>query len=232
MLFGVIVFPGTWSDTDCHYAIQDVLGFQAEYVWHEETNLSKFDCLILPGGFSYGDYLRTGSIAKLSPIIQSLSAHINSGKLVIGTCNGFQILCECGFLPGALLRNDCLEFRCVQTHLKVETSNNPFINLCNVNDVLEIPISHGEGNYYADPETIGLLEKNNQIAFRYSSPNGEINSNYNPNGSINNIAGILNSSGNVLGMMPHPERSCEALLGSDDGSLIFKSISQWISQQN
>ena len=230
MLFGIIVFPGTWSDTDCFYAIQDVLGFRAEYVWHEETDLSRFDCLILPGGFSYGDYLRTGSIAKLSPIIASLDSYINSGKLVIGICNGFQILCECGFLPGVLLKNDCLEYRCVQTNLKVASNDHAFSNLYNIDEILDIPISHGEGNYYADQETISILEANNQIAFRYSSPGGDTSAEYNPNGSINNIAGILNASKNVLGMMPHPERCCESILGSEDGALIFKSISKWINK--
>ena len=230
MLFGIIVFPGTWSDTDCFYAIQDVLGFRAEYVWHEETDLSRFDCLILPGGFSYGDYLRTGSIAKLSPIIASLDSFINSGKLVIGICNGFQILCECGFLPGVLLKNDCLEYRCVPTNLKVASNDHAFTNLCNIDEILDIPISHGEGNYYADQETISNLEANNQIAFRYSSPDGDTSAEYNPNGSINNIAGILNASKNVLGMMPHPERCCESILGSEDGAMIFKSISEWINK--
>ncbi|MQG25639.1 MAG: phosphoribosylformylglycinamidine synthase subunit PurQ [SAR202 cluster bacterium] len=230
MLFGIIVFPGTWSDTDCFYAIQDVLGFRAEYVWHEETDLSRFDCLILPGGFSYGDYLRTGSIAKLSPIIASLDSFINSGKLVIGICNGFQILCECGFLPGVLLKNDCLEYRCVPTNLKVASNDHAFSNLCNIDEILDIPISHGEGNYYADQETISNLEANNQIAFRYSSPDGDTSAEYNPNGSINNIAGILNASKNVLGMMPHPERCCESILGSEDGAMIFKSISEWINK--
>jgi len=230
VLFGIIVFPGTWSDTDCFYAIQDVLGFRAEYVWHEETDLSRFDCLILPGGFSYGDYLRTGSIAKLSPIIASLDSFINSGKLVIGICNGFQILCECGFLPGVLLKNDCLEYRCVPTNLKVASNDHAFSNLCNIDEILDIPISHGEGNYYADQETISNLEANNQIAFRYSSPDGDTSAEYNPNGSINNIAGILNASKNVLGMMPHPERCCESILGSEDGAMIFKSISEWINK--
>ncbi|HCG91676.1 MAG TPA: phosphoribosylformylglycinamidine synthase I [Dehalococcoidia bacterium] len=230
MRFGIVVFPGTWSDTDCFYALHNVLGFDVSYVWHEETDISSYDCIILPGGFSYGDYLRTGAIAKLSPIIPSLHKFILEGKIVIGICNGFQILCEAGFLPGVLLRNESLEYRCVSTQLKVERTDTIFSNHCLTNTTLNIPISHGEGNYYTDSETLKFIESNGQVIFRYSDINGNISHESNPNGSLNNIAGITNHAGNVLGMMPHPERCCENILGSTDGSLIFESIVKAVEQ--
>ena len=222
--FGIIIFPGTWSDKDCYYAINNILNNEARYIWHKETNVDDLDCLVLPGGFSYGDYLRPGAIARFSPIMKEIINFAKKGKPVIGICNGFQILCEAKLLPGILLPNDVLEFRCTTTYLKVQNSNSIFTNECNVNDILNIPISHGEGNYFANEDTIKDLEENKRILFKYSSVSGNITKSANPNGSTNNIAGIVNKQGNVLGMMPHPERSCEKSLGSEDGNLIFKSI--------
>lgn len=224
MKFGVVVFPGTWSDRDCYYALNDVLGQNAGYIWHKETDLSDYDCVILPGGFSYGDYLRPGAIARFSPIIESIENFVARGKLVIGICNGFQVLCESGLLPGVLMQNDHLQYRCQWTQIRVENSSTPFTNKCNKGQVLKIPVSHYEGRYYADDATLDELEAGNRVAFRYSTPAGDINDEANPNGSLRNIAGIINKSGNVLGMMPHPERSCECLLGSSDGNSIWESI--------
>ena len=222
--FGIIIFPGTWSDKDCYYAINNILNNEARYIWHKETNVDDLDCLVLPGGFSYGDYLRPGAIARFSPIMKEIINFAKKGKPIIGICNGFQILCEAKLLPGILLPNDVLEFRCTTTYLKVQNSNSIFTNECNENDILNIPISHGEGNYFANEDTIKDLEENKRILFKYSSVSGNITKSANPNGSTNNIAGIVNKQGNVLGMMPHPERSCEKSLGSEDGNLIFKSI--------
>tara|TARA_Y100000782_G_scaffold111740_1_gene140552 strand:+ start:224 stop:922 length:699 start_codon:yes stop_codon:yes gene_type:complete len=222
--FGIIIFPGTWSDKDCYYAINNILNNEARYIWHKETNIDDIDCLVLPGGFSYGDYLRPGAIARFSPVMKEIINFAKKGKPIIGICNGFQILCEAKLLPGILLPNDVLEFRCTTTYLKVQNSNSIFTNECNENDILNIPISHGEGNYFANEDTIKDLEENKRILFKYSSISGNITRSANPNGSANNIAGIINNQGNVLGMMPHPERSCEKSLGSEDGNLIFKSI--------
>ena len=222
--FGIIIFPGTWSDKDCYYAINNILNNEARYIWHKETNIDDFDCLVLPGGFSYGDYLRPGAIARFSPVMKEIINFAKKGKPIIGICNGFQILCEAKLLPGILLPNDVLEFRCTTTYLKVQNSNSIFTNECNKNDILNIPISHGEGNYFANEDTIKDLEENKRILFKYSSISGNITKSANPNGSTNNIAGIINKKGNILGMMPHPERSCEKSLGSEDGNLIFKSI--------
>ena len=227
--FGIVVFPGTWSDKDCYHAVNTILGNQSIYIWHKETDLKNVDCLILPGGFSYGDYLRPGAIARFSPVMNEIIKFADSGKPGIGFCNGFQILCEANLLPGILLPNNVMEFRCSNTHLKVQNNNSTFTNECNNNQILNIPISHGEGNYFADPDTISELENNNRILFRYSSSNGEISDDFNPNGSVNNIAGIINKKQNVLGMMPHPERSCEKELGSTDGNYIFKSIMKSVS---
>ena len=224
MKFGIIVFPGTWSDRDCYYALGDILKQNVDYIWHKETNLSKYDCVILPGGFSYGDYLRPGAIARFSQVMTSLENFASRGKLVIGICNGFQILCESGLLPGALLRNDHLEYRCQWTYLKVENTSIVFTSQCQNGQVLKIPISHYEGRYYADNAMLAELEAEKRIIFRYSTSTGEINDAANPNGSLHNIAGIMNKKGNVLGMMPHPERACEPLLGSTDGNIIWESI--------
>ncbi len=224
MEFGVIVFPGTWSDTDCFDAVTDNLGERARYIWHRSADISDLDCLIVPGGFSYGDYLRPGAIARFSPIMQTLAEFAERGGLVIGICNGFQILCEAGLLPGALMRNDHLQFRCQWVNLRVENADSPYTNLCASGDVLRVPISHGEGNYYADANTLDELEAGGQVLFRYCSDNGEISAQSNPNGSSRAIAGITNADGNVLGMMPHPERCCDPLVGGTDGLLIFRSI--------
>jgi phosphoribosylformylglycinamidine synthase I len=224
MKFGIIIFPGTWSDRDCHYALSDILKQKVDYIWHKETNLSEFDCVILPGGFSYGDYLRPGAIARFSPVMTSLEHFASRGKLVIGICNGFQVLCESGLLPGVLLRNDHLEYRCQWTYLKVENTSTVFTLQCQNGQVLKIPISHYEGRYYADDTTLAELETDRRIIFRYSTSTGEITESANPNGSLHNIAGIMNKKGNVLGMMPHPERACEPLLASSDGNIIWESI--------
>ena len=224
MRFGVVVFPGTWSEVDCYTVVDEIIGQPVDYVWHNDTNISNYDCIILPGGFSYGDYLRCGAIARLSPVMDSVKKFANSGGLVIGICNGFQILCESGLLPGVLLPNDHLEFRCEWTHLRVENSNTAFSNTLESKQVISVPISHGEGNYFADPETLKTLEENGQVVFRYCDPEGTINRDSNPNGSVNNIGGLINSQGNVLGMMPHPERCCDPILGGVDGKLIFESI--------
>ncbi len=224
MRFGIVVFPGTWSDTDCHHAVNGVLGQEAGYIWHKETLLSGYDCIVLPGGFSYGDYLRPGAMAGLSPIMDAVKDFADSGGLVIGICNGFQILCESGLLPGALLRNKHLEYRCQWTNLRTERVDTPFTLACEPGQVLKVPVSHGEGNYYADAATLDHLESEGLVLFRYCEPSGEVTPRANPNGAARNIAGIVNAQGNVLGMMPHPERCCEEILGSVDGSLLFQSI--------
>ena len=224
MRFGVVVFPGTWSDTDCYYVVKDLLGQDADYVWHQESSLTKFDCIMLPGGFSYGDYLRAGAIARFSPVMTALRGFSEAGGLVIGICNGFQILCEAGLLPGVLRRNEHLEYRCQWANLRTERTDTAFSSSCKPGQVLQVPVSHGEGNYFADDATLAQLEEEGRVLFRYCGPDGAVTDADNPNGSAHNIAGILNDRGNVLGMMPHPERSCEDLLGSSDGRLIFQSI--------
>ena len=218
------MFPGTWSEVDCYTVVDEIIGQQVEYVWHKDTDLSSYDCIVLPGGFSYGDYLRCGAIAQLSPVMASVKKFADSGGMVIGICNGFQILCESGLLPGILLPNDHLEFRCEWTNLRVENSGSPFSNRLETNQVISVPISHGEGNYFADSETLKTLEDNGQVVFRYCDRDGSINGDSNPNGSVNNIAGLINAQGNVLGMMPHPERCCDPILGGVDGKLIFESL--------
>ena len=224
MRFAILVFPGTWSDHDCQYVLRDVLGQDAELVWHREADLSSYDCLVLPGGFSYGDYLRCGAIARFAPAMEAVARHAEAGRPVIGICNGFQILCEAGLLPGVLLRNESLQFRCQDVHLRVESVETPFTSLCRPGEVLRVPISHGEGRYYADEATLDELEANGQVVFRYCSPEGEPAADANPNGSLRNIAGIVNRRGNVLGMMPHPERAGEPLLGGDDGLVLWRSV--------
>ncbi len=224
MTVAILVFPGTWSDTDCFHAFTDVLGHHAEYVWHKETDLSGFDSVVVPGGFSYGDYLRCGAIARFSPVMEAVREFAEMGKPVIGICNGFQILCEAGMLPGVLTRNEHLEFRCSWVDLRTENTDTPFTHLAAPGQILAVPISHGEGNYPADAETIEMLERTGRVVFRYCTPEGGITPQANPNGSANNIAGIINERGNVLGMMPHPERSVEKLLGGDDGAVIFRSM--------
>ena len=224
MRFAVLVFPGTWSDTDMQHVLRDVMGQEADLVWHRETDLSRYDAIIVPGGFSYGDYLRCGAIARFSPVMEAVKREAERGKLVFGSCNGFQILCEAGLLPGVLIRNNVMQFRCQPVHLRVETSATSFTNAANAGDVVEMPVSHGEGNYYVDDATLARLKAEDRIVFRYCDAQGNPTPESNPNGSLENIAGVLNEGRNVLGMMPHPERASEALLGGTDGLLIWTSM--------
>jgi phosphoribosylformylglycinamidine synthase subunit PurQ / glutaminase len=225
-----VVFPGTWSDRDCAHALLDVLGEPVRYVDYRERDLDDLNLVILPGGFSYGDYLRCGAIARFTPVMEAVAAFANRGGLVLGICNGFQILQEARLLPGALLRNASCEFRCEWVHLRVEQSDSAFTVDCRPGQVLRIPISHGEGNFFADAQTLQSLEANGQVVFRYCAPNGRLTADANPNGSLGNIAGISNARGNVVGMMPHPERACEALLGGEDGLPIFRSAIHALSR--
>ncbi len=227
MRFAVLVFPGTWSDGDCQHVLQARLGQQADRVWHREANLDGYDAVVVPGGFSYGDYLRCGAIARFSPVMGALQRHARAGRPVFGSCNGFQILCEAGLLPGALLRNDSLQFRCQEQYVRVARDDTGFSCASRAGDALMLPISHGEGNYFVDDDTLAELEAERRIVFRYSDPAGRVTPDANPNGSRANIAGVINAAGNVLGMMPHPERSSEALLGSEDGLLIWRSMIEW-----
>ncbi len=224
MRFGVVVFPGTWSDRDCGWVVDQVMGAELVYLWHKERDLKGADCVILPGGFSYGDYLRCGAIARFSPVMDSVIEFAGRGGLVWGICNGFQVLCEAGLLPGVLLPNDSLEFRCEWTNLVVERDDLAYTRELRRRDVIRVPISHAEGNYFADPATLSRLEQGGQVVFRYSDPAGLVVPDHNPNGSVHNIAGIVNSRGNVLGMMPHPERCAEAELGGTDGLKLFRSL--------
>ena len=224
MKFGVVIFPGSNCDRDCYWAVSRVLGQEAKYLWYQERDLSDLDCVILPGGFSFGDYLRAGALVRFSPVMEAVREYASRGGLVIGICNGFQILLEAGLLPGAMMRNRNLRFICEYVHIRVERTDTPFTCLLKEGEVLKIPIAHMEGNYFADEATLAGLKANNQVVFRYCSPEGDVSEEYNPNGSLENIAGICNEAGNVLGMMPHPERCCEALLGSEDGRRIFQSI--------
>lgn len=222
--FGVVVFPGSNCDHDTYHVLRKIIDVDVVFLWHKQPSLEDCDILILPGGFSYGDYLRTGSIARFSPIMNEVIKFANGGGYVLGICNGFQILLEAGLLPGVMIRNESLNFVCKDVYLKVENMNTNFTKAINGNSVLKIPIAHGEGNYFTDQKTLTELEENQQIVFRYCSSDGLITADANPNGSINNIAGIMNKKGNVLGMMPHPERSSDPVLGKTDGSLIFKSL--------
>lgn len=224
MKFAIVVFPGSNCDRDCFYAARDVIGQEAEFVWHTHRDLSGFDCVILPGGFSYGDYLRSGAIARFAPVMTEVERFARAGGPVLGICNGFQILLEAGLLPGAMLRNRDLQFRCEETFIRVETSRTPFTGLCREGQVLKVPIAHGEGNYFIDEAGLKDLEANRQIVFRYTDASGRVTPESNPNGSVSNIAGICNRQGNVVGLMPHPERSCEGMLGSADGRVIFESV--------
>jgi phosphoribosylformylglycinamidine synthase I len=224
MKFGVVVFPGTWSDRDCLHALGPVMGHEAVAIWHQDTDLQGCDCIVLPGGFSYGDYLRAGAIARFAPVMGAIQGFAARGGLVLGICNGFQILLEAGLLPGAMLRNASLEFRCQWTHLRVENAATPFTRACRPGQVLRIPISHGEGNYFADDATLAELEARGGVLFRYCAPDGAITPEANPNGSRHNIAGIVNAACNVAALMPHPERCAEAVLGGEDGLLIFGSL--------
>ena len=224
MRFAIPVFPGTWSDGDCHHAVTAALGQEAGFVWHREHTLAGYDAVIIPGGFSYGDYLRAGAIARFAPVMEAVRSFADAGGPVIGICNGFQMLCEAGLLPGALRRNAHLQYRCQWTLLRTERTDTPFSSRCRPGQLLAVPVSHGEGNYYADADTLAQLESEGRILFRYAAADGALTDAANPNGSAGHIAGILNAGGNVLGMMPHPERSCEAILGSADGALILGSM--------
>jgi phosphoribosylformylglycinamidine synthase I len=226
MKFGVLVFPGSNCDHDTHHVVAGVMCQPVTYLWHESHDLEGCDAILVPGGFAYGDYLRTGAIARFAPIMQSVRRFAETGGLVMGICNGFQILCEANLLPGALMRNAGQHYICRQVHLRLETADSPFTEGIERGQVLRMPIGHMEGNYFCDERTLATLRNEDRIAFRYSTATGEINPGANPNGSLENIAGILGPGRNVLGMMPHPDRSSEALLGSSDGLLLFKSIAR------
>jgi phosphoribosylformylglycinamidine synthase len=227
MKFAVIVFPGSNCEADTYHVIKDVLGLPVEYIWHATAGrraLDRFDCVVLPGGFAYGDYLRVGAIAAISPIMEAVAEHAEQGKLVLGICNGFQILLETQLLPGAILRNDSLQFRAQWVHLRVENDQTPFTRRYERGQVLRLPIAHGDGNYFAEPATLAEIEAHGQVIFRYCDAAGNVTHAANPNGSVHNIAGIRNRRGNVLGLMPHPERASEALLGGTDGLGLWHSI--------
>jgi phosphoribosylformylglycinamidine synthase subunit PurQ / glutaminase len=226
MTFAVVVFPGSNCDHDAYHAAKDVLGQDAVYVWHNETTLKGADVVILPGGFAHGDYLRCGAMARFSPIMREVQAFAARGGPVLGICNGFQVLLEAGLLPGAMLRNRSLKFQCEHIHIRVEQIDTPFTSVCRRGQVLRIPIAHGEGNYFAEPDLVARLEANRQIVFRYTNAAGEARAESNPNGSVAAIAGLCNEARNVVGVMPHPERACESVLGSADGLVIFESIVQ------
>ena len=230
MKFAVVVFPGSNCDHDAQYAAEHVLGQQAELVWHKETSLRGADVVILPGGFAHGDYLRTGAIARFSPIMGEVQKFAAAGGPVLGICNGFQVLLEAGLLPGAMLRNTSLQYQCEQVYVKVDQTDTPFTVACGPGQILRVPIAHGEGNYYAEPDVIARLEKNRQVIFRYATARGDVTPASNPNGSLNNIAGICNERRNVVGLMPHPERACELAIGSADGLVLFESVVKASSQ--
>jgi len=224
MKFGVVIFPGSNCDYDTFFVLRDVLGQDTEFLWHKEHDLRGVDCIVLPGGFSYGDYLRSGAIARFSPLMQEVQSFAQKGGIVLGICNGFQVLLELGLLPGAMLRNKNLKFLCQYVHIRVENNQTPFSHQAKRGDVLKIPIAHFDGNYFAEEGTIAEIKTNDQIVFRYVEADGRVSEDANVNGSMESIAGLMNKEGNVLGMMPHPERASEAILGSEDGRVIFESI--------
>jgi phosphoribosylformylglycinamidine synthase len=228
--FAVVVFPGSNCDHDAHYAVSAVLGEDAAFVWHKETSLGDADAVILPGGFAHGDYLRTGAIARFSPIMRAVQAFAMEGRPVLGICNGFQVLLEAGLLPGAMLRNRSTRFQCEHVYVRVEQTDTPFTLSCSTGQVLRLPIAHGEGNYYAEPDVLARLEANRQVVFRYTTASGAVTEAANPNGSANAIAGICSEGRNVVGLMPHPERACELALGSTDGRILFESVVQAMRQ--
>ena len=232
MKFGVVVFPGSNCDHDAYHALGQVLHQQVEFLWHQSEQVAGFDAIVLPGGFAYGDYLRTGAIARFSPVMSAIEKFARAGGLVLGICNGFQILCEAGLLPGVLTRNAGLRFICRQVHIRVETTDTPFTVEAKSGQVLKMPIAHAEGNYFCDEATLAELERNRQIVFRYTTPEGREDAAANPNGSLANIAGICNRERNVMGLMPHPDRSVEAALGSTDGLVIFRSLIQSLMRQS
>jgi phosphoribosylformylglycinamidine synthase len=222
--FAVIVFPGSNCDHDAYHAAKHVLGQDAEFIWHKESDLKRADVVVLPGGFSYGDYLRTGAIAQFSPVMKAVSAFAAAGGPVLGICNGFQVLCEAKLLPGALIRNRDLKFHCEHVHVRVEQTDTPFTLRASSGQVLRLPIAHGEGNYVADPETLERLESSGRIVFRYCDASGRTSDAANPNGSVHAIAGLCSEQRNIVGLMPHPERACESALGSEDGLVLFDSV--------
>jgi len=226
MKFGVVVFPGSNCDHDAFYAIGNVLHKPVEFIWHQSHDLAGADAIILPGGFAYGDYLRTGAIARFSPVMRSVEKFANSGGIVLGICNGFQILCEAGLLPGAMMRNVGLRYICRHVYIRVEQTDTPVTSAARKGQILKVPIAHNEGNYTADPSTIAELERNRQVLFRYTTPDGADDNAGNPNGSMHNIAGIANRERNVAGLMPHPERAVESALDSADGLVIFQSLAE------
>lgn len=226
----VVVFPGTWSEHDFAH-VAGLLGWEARLVWHTEGELGEADAIVLPGGFAHGDHLRTGAIARFSPVMPAVEAFAAAGGPVLGSCNGFQILCEAGLLPGVLLRNDHLEFRCDWQSLRVEHATGPWLNQLAAGAVIRLPISHGEGRYYASPEVLDGLERNECVVLRYADPDGRVTAEANPNGSQRSIAGIVNERGNVLGMMPHPERAAEVEVGGTDGLFLFRSLAEWLVAQ-
>jgi phosphoribosylformylglycinamidine synthase len=229
MRVAVVTFPGSNCDEDCFRALELVPGFEPEFVWHRTAELGAVDAVVIPGGFAHGDYLRAGAIARFSPVMRPVKAFADAGGPVIGICNGFQVLCETGLLPGAFLRNESLRFRSHPVHIRVETVNTPFTSAYRKGQILRVPIAHGEGNYFADDETLAALEGEDRVVFRYTTPEGGLGPGSNPNGSSHNIAGILNASRNVLGMMPHPERAMEEFLGSGDGRGIFESLARHLA---
>lgn len=231
MRFGVVVFPGSNCDYDCFHALRDVLKQDVVFLWHGNSDLQGCDCVVLPGGFSYGDYLRAGAIARFSPIMEAIRDFVSQGGIVVGICNGFQILLESGLLRGALLPNRNGRFICRYVHLRVENVNTPFTYLCAPGEVLRVPIAHYQGNFFLPQEELKRLEERGQVLFRYCGPSGEVDERYNPNGSVGNVAGIASSDFRVMGMMPHPERACEELLGSTDGRKIFLSIAAWLEEK-
>ncbi len=227
MRFGVVVFPGSNCDADCYHIIDKVLEQPVEYLWHGHDSLKEIDCIILPGGFSYGDYLRTGAIARFSALMDQVLEFGKKGGLILGICNGFQVLTEMGLLPGALIRNPSLQFQCYDTFLRVERTDTPFTGCYAHRQVVKIPIAHGEGSFFADKDTLERLENEGRVIFRYCNAAGEVVAEANPNGSLNNIAGIINEKGNILGMMPHPERCAEDILGNVEGRYLFESLVKW-----
>jgi len=231
MKTAVLVFPGSNCDHDAYHALKHVVGVDAEFVWHRQSTLSGYDAVVIPGGFTYGDYLRTGAMAKLSPVMEAVRGFAAAGGPVIGICNGFQILLEAGLLPGAMIVNESLRFVCDYVHLRTETGRTPFTRGIPAGKSLKIPVAHYQGNYFADGETLSALEAGGQVVFRYCEPSGEVTPSSNPNGSANNIAGICNGAGNVLGMMPHPERCAEGVLGSADGRLLFDAMVSWLEER-
>jgi phosphoribosylformylglycinamidine synthase len=228
--FAVVVFPGSNCDDDAYYAVKHVLGQDAVFVWHKERSLQGADAVLLPGGFAHGDYLRTGAIARFSPVMQEVKTFAAAGGPVLGICNGFQVLLEAGLLPGAMLRNRSLKYQCEYVFVRVEQTDTPFTQACRSGHVLRIPIAHGEGNYYAEPDVVAQLERNRQVVFRYTDADGQVTTAANPNGSVHNIAGICSETRNVVGLMPHPERACELALGSEDGRVVLESVLQYVAR--